>query len=418
LIARRGHRIFYGYVIVAASFFIVFIMHGMYNTYGVYFSSLQAEFGWSRATLSAPHSLVFFLAGGFAMLAGRLTDRLGPKVVMVTSGLIIGLGYLLTSRVETIFQLFFFYGVIIGIGNSSVNVTQLSTTVRWFIKRRGMMSGIVKVGTGAGMFIMPLVASWYMTTYGWRNAYLVLGLIAMVSVILVAQLLKRNPAQMGLKPYGAEEVYAESVEVADKGLSFREAFRTRQLWTICTIYFIAWYIGMTNSVHIVTHAIDLGISSVQAAGVLSTIGGISIIGRVVMGSAGDRLGNRRALLISFIVIIIPLFWLQLAGELWALYLYAVVYGFGHGGFFALVSPLVAEVFGTISHGSILGVVLFLGPMGGAVGPAVTGLIFDVTGSYRLAFMIMLALSLVGFTLSMLLKPIKQRSGEEAMSSSM
>jgi MFS family permease len=233
----------------------------------------------------------------------------------------------------------------------------------------------------------------------------------MVSVILVAQLLKRNPAQMGLKPYGAEEVYAESVEVADKGLSFREAFRTRQLWTICTIYFIAWYIGMTNSVHIVTHAIDLGISSVQAAGVLSTIGGISIIGRVVMGSAGDRLGNRRALLISFIVIIIPLFWLQLAGELWALYLYAVVYGFGHGGFFALVSPLVAEVFGTISHGSILGVVLFLGQAGGGVGPTVTGLIFDVTGSYRLAFMIMLALSVVGFTLSIMLKPIKQRAGE-------
>ena len=411
MITRRRHRIFYGYVIVAASFFIVFIMHGMYNTYGVYFSSLQAEFGWSRATLSAPHSLVFFLAGGFAMLAGRLTDRLGPKVVMVTSGLIIGLGYLLTSRVETIFQLFLFYGVIIGIGNSSVNVTQLSTTVRWFIKRRGMMSGIVKVGTGAGMFIMPLVASWYMTTYGWRNAYLVLGLIAMVSVILVAQLLKRNPAQMGLKPYGAEEVSAKGVEVADKGLSFREAFRTRQLWTICTIYFIAWYIGMTNSVHIVTHAIDLGISSVQAAGVLSTIGGISIIGRVVMGSAGDRLGNRRALVISFMVIIIPLFWLQFAGELWALYLYAVVYGFGHGGFFALVSPLVAEVFGTISHGSILGVVLFLGQMGGGVGPTVTGLIFDVTGSYRLAFMIMLALSVVGFIFSIMLKPIKQRAEE-------
>jgi MFS family permease len=119
-----------------------------------------------------------------------------------------------------------------------------------------------------------------------------------------------------------------------------------------------------------------------------------------------------------VVIIIPLFLLQFAGEIWALYLYAAVYGFGHGGFFALVSPLVAEIFGTISHGSILGGVLFLGQMGGAVGPAVTGLIFDVTGSYRLAFMIMLALSVIGFTFSILLKPIKQRSGKEAMSSSM
>lgn len=407
--AKKHTPFFYGYVIVAASFFIVFIMHGMYSSFGVYFSALQAEFGWSRATLSAANSLLFALAGAFSMVSGRLTDKLGPRVVMTTSGLIIGLGYFLTSRVDTVLQLFLFYGVIIGIGNSSVNVTQLSTTVRWFIKRRGMMSGLVKVGTGAGMFIMPLVAGWFIAAHGWRNAYLVLGLIAMVSVIMVAQLLKREPAQMGLKPYGAEEVNTESAKVAGRDLSFREALRTRQLWTICIIYFMAWYIGTTNSVHMVLHSIDLGFSSVQAAGVLSVIGGSSIIGRVVMGSASDRIGNRQALVISFVVVIISLFWLQFAREVWALYLYAVVYGFAHGGFFALVSPLVAEIFGTVAHGSILGVVLFLGAMGGGIGPVVTGLIFDVTDSYRLAFLILLALSLVGLTLSVLLKPINNKS---------
>jgi MFS family permease len=407
--ATKRTPFFYGYVIVAASFFIIFIMHGMYSSYGVYFSALQAEFGWSRAILSAANSLVFFLAGVFSMASGRLTDKLGPRVVMTTSGLIIGLGYFLTSRVDTVLQLFLFYGVIIGIGNSSVNVTQLSTTVRWFIKRRGMMSGLVKVGTGAGMFIMPLIAGWFIAAHGWRNAYLVLGLIAMVSVILAAQLLKRDPVQMGLKPYGAEEVSGESAELAGRGLSFKEAFRTKQLWTICIIYFIAWYIGQTNSVHMVRHSIDLGISSVQSTGVLSIIGGSSIIGRVVMGSAGDRIGNRRALVISFVVVIISLFWLQFAREVWALYLYAVVYGFAHGGFFALVSPLLAEIFGIVAHGSIFGVVLFLGAMGGGIGSVVTGLIFDVTDSYRLAFLILLALSVVGLTLSALLKPIKKRS---------
>jgi MFS family permease len=251
--AKKHTLFFYGYVIVAASFFIIFIMHGMYSSYGVYFSALQAEFGWNRATISAAQSLVFILAGTFSVVPGRLTDKLGPRVVMTISGLIIGLGYFLTSRVDTILQLFLFYGVIIGIGNSSVNVTQLSTTVRWFIKRRGMMSGIVKVGTGAGIFIMPLIAGWFIAAQGWRNAYLVLGLIAMVSVILVSQLLKRDPAQMGLKPYGAEEVSAKSAKLAGIGLSFQEALRTRQLWTICIIYFIAWYIGQTNTVHMVAN---------------------------------------------------------------------------------------------------------------------------------------------------------------------
>jgi MFS family permease len=331
---------------------------------------------------------------------------------MVASGLIIGVGYFLTSRVDTVLQLFLFYGLIIGIGNSSANVTPLTTTARWFIKRRGVMSGIVKVGTGAGMFIMPLIAGWYSAANGWRNSYLVLGLISMLCVILAAQLFRRDPSQMGLQPYGAEEVNSGRMGMAGEGLSLQQAFRTRQLWTICILYFIAWYIGMTNSVHIVTHAIDMGISQIQAAGVLSTIGGVSIIGRVVLGGAGDRFGSRQALVISFLIIVLPLLWLQFAGETWSLYLYAVIYGFGHGGFFALVSPIVAEVFGTISHGSILGVVLFLGQMGGAVGPAITGLIFDNTESYRLAFLILFGLSLAGLVLSKLLKPIKEKTGEK------
>jgi len=298
--------------------------------------------------------------------------------------------------------------VIVGIGTGSGNVSLLSTTARWFIKRLGMMSGIVKVGTGAGLFIMPLVATWLISSYGWRDSYVFLGIISMIGIVSVAQVLRRDPSQKGLKPYGAHEQGASSSYLVGEGLSLHEAMYTKQFWMFCAMYFIVWYFAMSMTLHIVPHALDIGVSAARAAGVLSTIGGVSILGRIVMGGIGDRVGIRRALVICFLILIIALSWLQLVKELWALYLFAAIYGFPHGGFFALVSPLVAELFGTRSHGVIFGTVLFISQIGGAIGPAVTGYIFDITRSYQLAFLILLVAGVVGFMLSILLRPIRAR----------
>ena len=408
LIKNSNHKIFYGYIVVIASFFIIFVMHGMYSVYGVFFNPLQTEFGWSRTMLSGAHSLAFFLEGLFAIVVGRLTDRFGPKIIMVACGFVLGLGYSLMSQVNAVWQLYFFYGVIVGIGTGSGNVSLLSTTARWFIKRRGMMSGIVKVGTGAGLFITPLVATWLISSYGWRDSYVILGIISMLGIVSVAQFLRRDPSQKGLEPYGAHEQGASSSYLVSEGLPLREAIYTKQFWMVCAMYFIIWYFAMSMTLHIVPYALDLGVSAARAAGVLSTIGGISILGRVIMGGTGDRVGNRRALVICFLILIIALSWLQLAKGLWALYLFAAIYGFSHGGFFALVSPLVAELFGTRSLGVIFGTVLFITQIGGAIGPAVTGRIFDITRSYQLAFLILLVASVLGFMLSILLRPIRAK----------
>jgi MFS family permease len=142
--------------------------------------------------------------------------------------------------------------------------------------------------------------------------------------------------------------------------------------------------------------------------VLSTIGGVSILGRIVMGAANDRIGGRAALIICLIVLFGSFVWLQLATEVWMLFLFAVIYGFAHGGFFTVVSPMVAELFGTGSHGLLFGIILFSGTLGGAVGPLMAGWTFDVTGSYRLVFLVLSVLTLIGFVLLMLLRPIGAR----------
>jgi MFS family permease len=156
--------------------------------------------------------------------------------------------------------------------------------------------------------------------------------------------------------------------------------------------------------HIVPHAMDIGISSIKAAGIISTIGGVSMVGRLVIGIAIDRIGNKKSMTICFLILIASLLWLQMASELWMLYLFAAVYGLAHGGFFTVISPIVAEFFGIGSHGVLFGVVGFSGTIGGAIGPFLAGHIFDITSSYQLVFFILTGVSVTGLILISLLRP--------------
>lgn len=405
---NSNQKLFYGYIVVIASFFIIFLMHGSSSTYGVFFKPLQNEFGWSRTVISGAHSLAFFLEGLFSIGVGSLSDRFGPRIVIAISGLILGLGFYLLSQTHAVWQLYFFYPVIVGMGTTAGNVVLLSTTARWFTRRRGLMIAIVKVGTGTGMTAMPLVASWLISSYGWRNSYIFIALTAMAGIVAGAQLLRRDPSQKGLQPYGTEKSTTDGSYPADIGFSLQEAIHTRQFWMLCTAYLLLLIVTVSMTLHIVPRALDLGLTATRAAGVLSTIGGVSILGRLVMGTVSDRTSCRRALVICFMILVAALAWLQFADELWELYLFAAVYGFAHGGFFAIIAPLIAELFGTRSHGAIYGASLFISHIGGAIGPTATARIFDVTQSYQLAFLILLIISVSAFLLSTRLRPLKAK----------
>ena len=152
---------------------------------------------------------------------------------------------------------------------------------------------------------------------------------------------------------------------------------------------------------------DLELTTPTAVGVLSTIGCASILGRFVIGTANDKIGGKSSLVICFILLLCGLFWLHVASEAWMLFLFAVVYGFAHGGFFTVMSPTIAEFFGTGSHGLLYGIVLASGTMGGAAGPLMAGYTFDVTGSYRIAFLVLTLAAVIGFVLITLLHPPRE-----------
>jgi MFS family permease len=234
-------------------------------------------------------------------------------------------------------------------------------------------------------------------------------------MLAVAQLMRRDPQQLGLLPDGdTHESRPAEQRPAESGLNLKAATRTLQFWIICTAEFSVFFCMFTIIVHIVPHARDQGLSPALAAAVISTIGGVSMLGRVVMGAASDRIGGKRSLITCFIIMLCSLVWLQVAGSAWMLFVFAVVYGFAHGGFFTVMSPTVAELFGTGSHGLLFGIVLFSGTLGGSIGPLLTGHIFDVTGSYRTAFLVLTALVVMGFAMIAFLRPLSAAGSTHAL----
>ena len=380
---------------------------GTLFTYGVFFKEFQTEFGWSRALISGASSLNYLFTGLCGILAGRLNDKIGPRILITASGILLGLGYMLMHSLQEPWQLYVVFGAVIGIGISTTDIITLSTVARWFIKRRGMISGIVKLGTGSGQLAVPLIAAALISAYGWRNSFLIIGAAILVIVVAAAQILRRDPHGLGLLPDGGSRKNRTIASVsAESGVTLRTALQTRQFWIMCLAWFSVFFCLLTIPIHIVPHARDLGLSPTTAAGILSTIGGISMLGRFFMGTASDSVGGKIPLIACFITLLCGLIWLQVAGKAWMLFLFAAIYGFAHGGFFTVVSPTVAELFGTCSHGVLFGIVIFSGTLGGFIGPLMAGRIFDVTGSYQIAFLVLTGVVGLGLALMTFLKPLQ------------
>jgi MFS family permease len=395
--------LFYGYIVAAACFAIQATGIGTHVSFGIFFKPLLADFGWPRASLAGAHSSAFLLMGFLGIFVGRLNDRFGPRMLLTVTALFFGMGLFLMSTIDSLWQVYLYYGLMVGIGLSPVDVIALSTTTRWFVRRRGMITGMVKAGTGAGQFFIPLASSVLILNYGWRTAYILLAAFATLMLAGMGQLMRRDPSQMGLLPDGDTQIGTAGSDFVERGLVLREALKTRQFWTICCINLTIAFCLMSIFLHIVPHATDIGIPATSAASVLSTIAGASIVGRLFIGFIADRAGYRNCMICCFMVLISAFLWLQVADELWMLYLFAVFYGMGHGGHFTLISPLVAEHFGIRSHGVLFGIVLFAGTFGGAIGPILAGHLFDITGSYSSAFWICAAMGFVSLGLILSLR---------------
>ena len=398
---------YYGYVLIICAFIIMFIMYAVHYSYGVFFKPVLDEFGWTRATMSGAFSLSSIIMGVLAIAIGLFTDKFGPRMVMTICGLFIGLGYFLMSQLNAAWQLYLFFGVIVGIGMGGSFIPLMSTIARWFVEKRGTMTGIVTAGIGIGALIGPPVTNRLITAYGWRMSYMILGVAVLVLVVLPAQFIKRDPAKIGQMTHSENKGEHNKLLKQDiKAFSLREAVVTKQFWIVFGMFFVTGYCIFAIMVHIAPHAIELGVSSTGAARILATIGGLSIIGKVLIGRVSDSIGSRQTYLMGLILLSIAIFWLVPTKMMWSLYAFAGIFGIAYGGCVASQSPLVASLFGLVSHGMILGGIGIGFTWGGAMGPFLTGYLFDVNGTYQLAFLICAGVSTGGVILTAVLRPMK------------
>ena len=389
--SKLKDRIFYGWVLVATFFVVGPILWGIRFSFGVFFKSIESEFELTRVATSAIYSVQLVLGGLCSILAGWALDKYGPRIVLFFIGLMAGLGLLLTSQVGSLWQLFITYSLLLTMGTTAMFVVTMSTVSRWFNKKRGLAMGIASSGAGLGTFIFAPFATYLITGFGWRMAYLIIGLITWLVVLPLSRLLRRDPYEIGVLPDGAKAPLkngeGKEINTLTTDLSLTQVLRTRSFWLFLLIWlFIAINIYLIIA-HIVPHVTDIGFSAVQAAMVLSLTGGASAAGRIIMGVASDRIGRKMAAIICQSFLAGAMVWLIWADDLWMFYPFALVFGFIWGGLGPVMAAMIVDIFGLNKIGAILGMLDFGFAVGAAIGPAVGGLIFDVTSSYFLTFLI-------------------------------
>ena len=365
-----------------------FMVIGLLASFGLFFAVLEEAFGWSRALLSGSTSLAFLTMGVVAFFGGRLNDRYGPAAVLGTAGVLFGIGYALIARVDAPWQLPVLFALFIGAGLGTHDVVTLSVIAHWFERRRGIMTGVAKVGAALGQMLLPPVVALLLIRLDWRDAVLAVGAGAAVLLLVAALSMKRAPD---------DRAAARNADV--HGPEFAEARRSRTFWTLCAMQFLFFPSVASVPLHIVAHGADLGMTVPASAALLTVIGAASIAGRLSVGAAVDRLGGRNTYALCFVPLLISLLALVAVDTRGPLLAVVAAYGFAHGGFFTVVSPAVAEFFGTRAHGAIFGGVLFHGTAGAVAGPIMAGWTFDATGSYAYAFTGLAAMAALGLALA-------------------
>lgn len=382
-------RVFYGWIIVANFFIIGTAIWGVRYSFGVFFKSIETEFSLGRAATSAIFSTQMVLSALFTVLSGWALDRYGPKIVISLMGFFIGCGLLLTSQAGSLWQLFITYSLFLAMGTSAIYVVVMSTVVRWFDRKRGMALGIASAGGGLGPILMAPLATLMITSFDWRTAYIIIGIAAWVIILPLSRLLKRDPQEIGALPDGAVMETGERGEGLpwNISLSLSQAIRTRSFWLVVSVFFLFAFNLFLILTHLVPHGTDTGLTQAEAALVLSVAGGATLVSRLFLGVASDKLGRKKAAATCMLLNAAAMVWLLYSRDLWAFYVFGIVFGLAWGGMAPAMAALIGDTFGVGNMGAILGVLDTGFSVGAAVGPLVGGYIYDVSHSYFIAFLL-------------------------------
>lgn len=386
-------KIFYGWVITGIIFLNLGMAYGAQYSFGVFFPFLIEEFKWTRQSLAGAFSLYAFLYSFLGVILGRLTDRYGPRIVLMGGSLCLGIGIGLISQVKVPWHIYLFYGFLASWGMSATYMTSSPTIVKWFVEKRGLALGMAQSGLGIGIIVIPPITGAMISAFGWRPACIILGATVFAVLFTTSFFLIGYPEKVGLLPDGRRtnspyraETRREKTFTDEVSWSAAEAIRTKSFWVLTVLFFFTWLFVFLPLVHLVIFGLDLGLSRKSAFLTLSFLGGASTVGRLIMGAISDRIGRKRTLGMNILLQAFSWFWIMGTQSAWMLYAFAMIFGFSYGGVAAVFPAIVGDYFGRLKVASVIGAIFTIGGVSAAFGPLVGGYIYDLTQGYRLAFL--------------------------------
>lgn len=366
-------KIFYGWVIVAAGIVISCMGFGTAMSMGVFLQPIAQATGWSRTDLSAAVVITFLSMAAGSMIWGALSDRFGTRFVLICGGLLLGTGLTLASQAQTLLVFQLTFGICGGLAAGSIFAPLTATASRWFTEHRSLAVALITSGIGLGSAVIAPLARWIISQHDWRTAMFDLGILAWCVVLPVSLLIRPAPA--------AATTMGAAMGNDDKGFTVAQALRTPQFAAIAGTFFACCLAHSGPIVHMISYAIDCGVSPMTAATVLGAAGIASLVGRIVFGVIGDRFGARPALIGGLLLqaFSIQLYLYVRSPE--AFYALATLFGLSYGGVMPLYAVLTRDFFGARIMGTVFGAIATCSTIGMAIGPWVGGKVFDTMGSY-------------------------------------
>jgi MFS family permease len=377
-------RIFYGWIVVASAFVIMFLGFGVAYAFASFFPDLQQEFQASRGDISLIFSICGGLYFGLGAISGPIADRYGPRWIIFSGIVLIGFGLLLASQATALWQIYVTYGIAVGVGVGFSYVPAIGAVQPWFVRQRGFASGIAVSGIALATLLGPLFASWFIDLWGWRGAYVALAVITLVFGCVAALLMDQSPAGRGLAPDGDGPAAAvpDGQVVEIPGATIREAVTSRPFLHMGLGAAFCAFGLFVPFVHLANYARDHGIDEDTSILIFGFIGIGSLLGRFAIGGLADKWGRRKVVTAMYIGLMVMSLWWYVSTSIWALSVYSVFFGVFYGGFVALAPALAADYFGGKAISGIIGLIYSTIAVGILAGPVIAGYVYDLTETYE------------------------------------
>jgi MFS family permease len=412
---------FYGWLLVAIAFITMAVGVNARTAFSLMFPAILDEFQWDRGVTAGAFSFGFLVSAVVTPFVGRLMDQRGPRIVVELGVLTMGAGLILAAFVRQPWQLYLTLGALAGGGVNCLAYTGQSLYLtNWFFRRRGLALSIAFSGVGVGSItILPWFA-WLIGTAGWRTACIALGVLLLVLLGPLNLLLKRHPEDIGLRPDGMSSrggLSGHATNVVDHAWTavdwtLGRALRTRRFWWLSAGYFCAMFSWYAVQVHQTKYLIEVGFEPGEAAWALGLVSLVAVPGQIALGHLSDRIGREWVWMIGnvgFVICYLCLLALWSAPTPLLLYLMVIAQGTLGYSLTSVMGPIPAEIFEGPHYGAIFGAVMVTAILGGAAGPWITGITYDTTGTYVVAFWVAIGCSLISILAIWLTAPARVRA---------